>query len=117
MSEAFLLDPNPSFKSVVEIPKHGDEEPGKLGFTFKHHPITEYQKWLKAHQQELEKLDDDADGIEVMVKGVQHVATGWALPDEFDADNIRRLLVNYGRAYTSIMATYFAELMGIRAKN
>lgn len=117
MTSPFKLIPNPTFTAVVEIPRAGEEAPGLLSFTFHHYGLVEYQKWLGEHQRELESLASDVDGLPLMVKGIQHIAKGWALDDEFNAENITALLTNYGRAYASITATYFAELMGIRAKN
>lgn len=122
MTEAFKLMPDPTFTSTVEIPKQGNEAPGKLPFTFRHYPVTEYQEWLKEHKRQLDEIADgpdasDAKGIDLMAQGVLHIAKGWGLPDEFNEENVKLLLNNYGRAYAAITATYFADLLGIRAKN
>jgi hypothetical protein len=45
------------------------------------------------------------------------MASAWDLDDEFNADNIDRLLQNYGGSGRSIFDTYLRELNGARAKN
>lgn len=45
------------------------------------------------------------------------IVDGWALPDDFNRENVITLLKNYPRAFDSIGLAYTKELMGIREKN
>ncbi len=45
------------------------------------------------------------------------IVDGWALPDEFNRDNVIVLLQNYPRAFDNIGLAYTKELMGVREKN
>lgn len=103
MASKFTLQPNPTFKANVKIPRAGDED-GELTFTFKHIPLKE----LAA----LEKMDD-----KTALDFIEGITTAWALPDEFNRDNLDMLLNNYPGALQSITETYYRELLGNRQKN
>ena len=103
MAAKFTLQPNPTFKANVKIPRAGDED-GELTFTFKHMPLDELS--------DLEKLDDKT-ALDFLVE----ITTAWALPDEFTRENLEVLLNNYPGALTAITETYYRELLGNREKN
>lgn len=103
MTTTFTLQPKPTFKAVVSIPRAGEAD-GQLTFTFKHKPLGE----LAA----LEKLED-----KTAADFVCEIVAGWALPEECTPDNIEELLQNYPGAMTAITRTYYNELLGNREKN
>ncbi|QHR76430.1 hypothetical protein jat_50 [Escherichia phage jat] len=114
----FTLDPKPTFKLPIEIPRPGESEPGKMTFTVRHRPIDEFSQTMQDTERKLSEYDDnDPDGFNVMVEAIMHVAEGWNLPDEFNAENVRRLVVNYPRAFGVFHTSYYLELMGLREKN
>ncbi|VYU55938.1 hypothetical protein [Metakosakonia massiliensis] len=103
MAPKFLLQPKPTFKADVTIPRAGEED-GKLTFTFRHKPIKE----LAA----LETMEG-----KTAVDFLHEITEGWALTDEFSRDNLEILLDNYPGAMKAIVSTYYRELTGNREKN
>ncbi|MGC0890450.1 phage tail assembly chaperone [Pantoea agglomerans] len=103
MSTKFTLQPKPTFKAVVSIPRAGEED-GQLTFTFKHMALGELA--------ELEKLDD-----KTACDFLAEIVAGWALPEECTPQNISTLLQNYPGAMLAISRTYYNELLGHREKN
>lgn len=103
MATKFTLQPKPTFKANVTIPRAGDDD-GVLTFTFNHKPLKELA--------ELEKLDGKS-----LTDFLMDIIAGWALPDEFNAENLAILLENYPRAIKVIPEVYYRELMGHREKN
>ena len=109
----FSLIPNPTFPATASIPRAGAED-GKLTLTFRHKTLEEL------HAMD-EKLRKGAEGkkslIEPQADYLMEIVDGWALPDEFNRDNVVVLLQNYPRAFDNIGLAYTKELMGIREKN
>ncbi|ELY4544122.1 hypothetical protein SNN69_002875 [Cronobacter sakazakii] len=103
MTTKFTLQPKPTFKANVTIPRAGDED-GVLTFTFKHHSLD--------NLAQLEKADEKTAADFLM-----DIVTGWALPDEFSRENLEILLNNYPGALKAITETYYRELLGNREKN
>ncbi|HAV1813136.1 TPA: hypothetical protein JG921_004433 [Enterobacter hormaechei subsp. steigerwaltii] len=103
MATKFTLQPKPTFKANVSIPRAGDED-GLLTFTFNHKPLKELA--------DLEKLED-----KTATDFLMEIISGWALPDKFNAENLSLLLENYPAAMKAIPETYYRELMGQREKN
>lgn len=103
MAAKFNLQPKPTFKADVTIPRAGDED-GVLTFTFRHKPIKE----LAA----LETLEG-----KTALDFLTEITERWALPDEFSRDNLETLLDNYPGAMKAIVASYYRELTGNREKN
>lgn len=114
----FTLDPTPKFKIDVKIPRPGENEDGILTLHFKHHPIDEFTATMAETESTLATIDEnDPQGFDIMTNAVMHIAEGWGFPDKFTKENMRRLLVNYPRAFGAIHGTYYLELMGLREKN
>ncbi|WP_426448136.1 phage tail assembly chaperone [Siccibacter colletis] len=103
MPTKFTLQPKPTFKTTVKIPRPGEDD-GELTFTFKHHPLDVLA--------DLEKLDE-----KTAIDFIAEIAEGWALPDEFNSENITMLMQNYPAAMAAITETYYRELLGNREKN
>lgn len=102
MATKFTLQPKPTFKANVSIPRAGDED-GVLTFTFNHKPLKELA--------DLEKLEG-----KTATDFLMEIISGWALPDTFNAENLSLLLENYPAAMRAIPETYYRELMGQREK-
>ncbi|QBM23580.1 hypothetical protein E1B03_14525 [Citrobacter arsenatis] len=103
MATKFTLQPKPTFKANVSIPRAGDED-GVLTFTFNHKPLKELA--------DLEKLEG-----KTATDFLLEIIAGWALPDKFNADNLAELIENYPAAMKAITETYYRELLGQREKN
>lgn len=101
---ALKLNPEPTFKSEVRIPvPGGDAEP--VSFTFKHRTRSQ----IKAFPAEVKGKPD--------VEVVKMCVMGWGLDDEFNDDNVMRLIENYPGASKAIVDTYFDELGKTRSGN
>ncbi|HCR3324406.1 TPA: hypothetical protein ON514_004030, partial [Citrobacter freundii] len=104
----FSLIPNPTFSVTASIPRAGTED-GKLTFTFRHKTLEE----LRAMDEKLQKdAESKKAAIEPQADYLMEIVEGWALPDEFNRDNVIVLLKNYPRAFDSIGLAYTKELMG-----
>lgn len=88
MATKFTLQPKPTFKANVSIPRAGDED-GVLTFTFNHKPLKELA--------DLEKLEG-----KTATDFLMEIIAGWALPDAFNAENLSVLLENYPAAMKAI---------------
>lgn len=109
----FSLIPNPTFSTTASIPRAGAED-GKLTFTFRHKTLEE----LRAMDEKMKKAAEGKKAlIEPHADYLMEIVEGWALPDEFNRDNVVVLLKNYPRAFDSIGMAYTKELMGYREKN
>jgi hypothetical protein len=100
----FKLDPNPTFDALVAIPVPGGSK-ADVKFTFKHRSKTELEEFLSSNQS----MDDTAL--------VNSIATGWELDDEFNDENIGRLLNNYIGAGMAIYTKYLEELYQAKRLN
>lgn len=98
MATKFKLDPNPTFKAKVAIPVPGGKaEP--VEFEFRYFTKDEYIELFSA-----KPVPSDHDLI-------MRIVAGWELDDEFNSDNVGKLLSNYQRAAGAIV-TKFAEELG-----
>ncbi|MFA5595944.1 MAG: phage tail assembly chaperone [Pusillimonas sp.] len=104
MAIKFSLTPNPTFKRDVSIPVPGGKTVS-INFTFKH----KNRDAFKAFIDSLEGRDD--------VDIVLDVASGWALDDAFNEENLGELTQNYLGSARAILETYIAELSGARKGN
>ncbi|HAK8370486.1 TPA: hypothetical protein H2W82_004744, partial [Salmonella enterica] len=94
----FSLIPNPTFSVTVSIPRAGAED-GKLTFTFRHKTLEE----LRSMDEKLQKAaEGKKDAIDPQADYLMEIVEGWALPDEFNRENVIVLLRNYPRAFDSI---------------
>ncbi|EBZ6086568.1 hypothetical protein EDK98_24150, partial [Salmonella enterica subsp. enterica serovar Halle] len=102
----FSLIPNPTFSVTVSIPRAGAED-GKLTFTFRHKTLEE----LRSMDEKLQKAaEGKKDAIDPQADYLMEIVEGWALPDEFNRENVIVLLRNYPRAFDSIGLAYTKEL-------
>jgi hypothetical protein len=102
MATTFSLNPNPTFKVDVNIPRAGEEE-GVLTFTFKHKPLNELSS-LEQH--------DSMTGLDFLMD----IVAGWALPEEFTRENLDVLVNNYPKALEAVTRCYYSEILGSREK-
>ena len=102
------LNPEPTFKAKVGIPVPGGK-PTLVEFTFKHRT----REQVKELQDEMAALGENADEAEAF----RMFVVGWELDDEFNDENIKRLLSNYLGASAAISSAYFSELYGARRGN
>ena len=103
MATKFQLQPKPTFKADVTIPRAGEDD-GVLTFTFKHHQLKQLS--------EIESIKEATAADFIM-----QIAEGWALSENFTHENVVVLLENYPRAGTAIAKRYYEEMVGNREKN
>lgn len=117
MPKKFTLVPDATFKKDVIIPRAGAED-GVLTFTFKHKTRSQLETLENVLREAAEKQAKAGESSNSpAVAFISEIAEGWALPDEFNDENIEVLLENYPRAFDSIAMTYTRELMALREKN
>lgn len=97
---ALKLNAEPTFRAKVEIPVPGGK-PEPIEFIFKHRKKDELREFLET-SKDLEDPDY-----------VLQIAMGWELSEEFNRENIVRLLQNYHGAGAAISVTYVSELRGV----
>lgn len=98
------LNPDPTFVAAVEIATHGGNNV-PVNFTFKH-------RTREAMKVFFDGLKDREDADNVL-----EMAVGWELDDEFNRENIVRLLENYIGSSMAIFNTYTSEISQARIKN
>jgi len=109
----FSLIPDPTFSTTASIPRAGKED-GKLTFTFRHKTLDE----LRVMDEKLQKgAEGKKSTVEPQADYLLEIVEAWALPDEFNRENVITLLKNYPRAFDHIGLAYTKELMAIREKN
>lgn len=102
MATKFRLQPNPTFKADVSIPRAGEED-GKLTFTFRHKPFKDVGPECLEGKNAVDFIMD--------------ITEAWALPEAFSRENMEVLLDNYPGAFNAITTKFYSELMGQREKN
>ena len=80
MASKFQLQPKPTFKVDVSIPRAGEDD-GVITFTFKHKPLKELSS--------IETMEGK-NAVDFLLD----ITEAWALPDEFNRDNLEPLLDN-----------------------
>lgn len=100
----FKLNPEPTFKCKVLIPRAGKID-GEITLNFQYFPLDELAI--------IEKEIEGKPVIDLMSK----LVIGWDLPDDFNEENLVMLLRNYPASASAIIKTYYQELMGNREKN
>lgn len=118
MATVFKLQPNPTFKVDVSIPRAGEQEDGVLTLTFKHMKSSKFDELRDKLREALENVVAGGEpSIGPMVDNIMEIAEGWALKDEFNRENVAELLENYPRAFGAITDAYARELLAFREKN
>lgn len=103
------LNPNPTFKSVVEIPAH-DGKPSTLTFEFRHRTKAALDAFIAS--EEWRKASD--------VENVMALAVGWEGVEgdyPFNAENLELLFQNYQAAPRIIVSAYLEALTQARLGN
>ncbi len=101
---ALKLNPEPTFKSSVGIPVPGGK-PEPVEFTFRHRKVSDLASFGDAIKGK--------PNAEVVLQCI----VGWALTDEFNDENVGRLVDNYPGAATAIIDAYYRELANVRLGN
>ncbi|NHZ93547.1 hypothetical protein F2P45_31775 [Massilia sp. CCM 8733] len=109
-NKKFSLNVAPTFKAPVQIQIPGAGE-AEIVFTFKHRTKNE----LKEFTESLKSADgeDGPNDTDVLLD----ITSGWDLDEPFDADSLNKLTQRYMGAAQAVIAAYFNELTGARAKN
>ncbi|GKX54103.1 hypothetical protein SOASR030_02150 [Leminorella grimontii] len=117
MSLKFSLNPNPTFKLEVTIPRPGDDG-GLVKLTVRHKTrkqLAELEKKLKGDAENAVEKGDYSN--EAAVDYLEQVIESWNIDAEFNRETLSLLLDNYPRAFDSIVSAYTKELYSIREKN
>lgn len=96
------LVPNPTFELSVPVPVPGSE-PVAVVFKLKHQSRDEFKKFLN----ELDSMEDEAI--------FKKLVAGWELEDEFNDENIDKLIQNYLGVVRVVLNEYINEQGALRA--
>lgn len=100
------LKANPTFVAKVGIPVAGGA-PVEVEFTFNHKTVDQFKEFAeRTTREKTPNLDY-----------IMEIAIGWNLEDEFNRDNVTKLLQNYHGAPGAISFRYANELMQAKLGN
>jgi hypothetical protein len=100
----FVLDPAPTFKAKVEIPVHGGNAV-PVEFSFIHKT-----------KDQIDEIRGDS-GPKTDLDLIFAICEGWELSDDFNDENIKKLLQNYQGAANAIYRKYLSEIMQLKLGN
>lgn len=107
----FVLTPNPTFKATVPMPVPGAGYVD-VQFTFKHRGRAALLEFMESAAK-----DDSAGSTQKDTDMAMQIATGWDLEDEFNRENIERLVDNFPGSARAMFQGYVGELMRAREGN
>lgn len=98
------LNAAPTFQAKVGIPVAGGD-PVPVVFTFRHRTRTQLDEFIKS-RAEVQDIDT-----------FMEMVVGWDLEDEFNRENVERLLENYIGTALATYRVYVDQLIRGREKN
>lgn len=99
----FKLQPNPTFKTRIEIPVPGQKKAESVEFEFRHFTVSAWEK-IGAEKTMRDALIED-------------IVVGWNGPDEaYSQEAIAVLFDNYPAATGAVFEGFITELFGGKAK-
>lgn len=124
MAKSFKIQMNPTFKSVVDVPRVGGEDM-RITFTFKAFDRVRlarvFDEWKEEGAKLLKEMREATDSgapwtmeelaireIKMQVKQVKQVVDGWGFDDEFNDENIE-ILVSSGVSVTDAIIEQYSE--------
>lgn len=122
MAAKFKIDPNPTFKAEVLIPRIGGD-PVPVNFTFKVLTRSElaaiYAQWFKReneiqdmHWEELVAKTEAM--IELDVTKIKDITVAWGWDEEFNDQNIRRMVETTAHASQAVVDVYQESYSEVR---
>lgn len=116
MATKFTLNPKPTFKLPVSIPRPGEDD-GLVTLVVRH----KTKKQLKDMEDALKRAADLVDGGQEQgdapLDYLAEIIESWNIDSEYNRENLAFLLENYTRAFDSIVSAYTKELYAVREKN
>lgn len=117
MAAKFSLNPNPTFKLTVNIPRPGEED-GQVTLTVRHKTRSELADMESTLKDETEKAAEaKGDTQPPAMDYLEKIIESWNIDADYNRENLAVLLENYPRAFDSIVSAYTKELYAIREKN
>nr|WP_154325039.1 phage tail assembly chaperone [Pantoea sp. 201603H] len=117
MATKFSLNPNPTFKVTVTIPRPGQDD-GTVTLTVRHKTRTQMADLEKELKAQAEKAAETGEySNESSASYLEQVIESWNIDAEFNRESLLMLLENYPRAFDSIATAFTKELYSVREKN
>lgn len=128
MAKSFSIKNNPTFKSVVNIPRVGGEDL-PVQFEFKTIPRNALgalmDKWRReavelftqAQEEEWDYERLTGSEINLHVAQVQDIVVGWGFKEEFNEDNITELCASSAFVLESITEVYHKAFQRAKSGN
>ncbi len=103
----FKLQPNPTFKTKVNISIAGQEKPAQIEVEFKYLSKTQVRDFFEA----LAGKQDDAEALSELI-------VGWSGPDQaYSKEALSLLLDNYPSSAGDLFEAFRRELLEAKRKN
>lgn len=128
MAKKFQIQPNPTFKADVAIPRVGGE-PLSVPFEFRYRDREElaalYAEWAERHKalrertkaEEMTLPELTAAQMDIQVDQIQALVVGWAFDDKLTEASIRALVKTSAGAPEAVIAAYSAAFAPARLGN
>ncbi|HAV1970652.1 TPA: hypothetical protein JG946_000949 [Enterobacter hormaechei subsp. steigerwaltii] len=116
MATKFTLNPKPTFKLSVSIPRPGEDD-GVVTLIVRHNTRKQLKDMEDNLKRAAELVDGSADQVDAPLNYLAEIIESWNIDSEYNRDNLALLLENYPRAFDSIVSAYTKELYAVREKN
>ena len=126
-NKKFQINPNPTFKSKVKIPRPNNEFL-QVEFEFKYHPRKElakiYDKWSEDAKGLQSKINQESSYAELTdaelglyISRIKEIVIGWEFEDKFDDAAIDALLQTHPKVADAIISSYQEACSGAALGN
>lgn len=128
MAKKFQIQPNPTFKADVAIPRVGGE-PINVPFEFRYRDREQlaelYAGWSERYDALRERMkggelalpEQTAAQMDIQVEQIQALVVGWAFDDKLTEASIRDLVKTSAGAPEAVIAAYSAAFAPARLGN
>lgn len=125
MVKKFTIQPAPTFKADVSIPRVGGETM-VVPFTFRYLDRLQlanvFDQWRKQEEELMEAAEGSVEEVtqretDMQVEQIKQIVTGWAFDDEFNEENIRALLLTSVAAPSAVLKAYHQAYLPAKSGN
>lgn len=125
MAKKFSIQPAPTFKADVSIPRVGGETM-VVPFTFRYLDRLElagvFDQWRKQQEELIETESESVQEstqreTDMQVEQIKQIVTGWAFDDEFNDENIRALVLTSVAAPSAVLKAYHQAYLPAKSGN
>lgn len=125
MAKKFSIQPAPTFKADVSIPRVGGETM-VVPFTFRYLDRLQlanvFDQWRKQEEELMEAAEGSVEEVtqretDMQIEQIKQIVTGWAFDDEFNEENIRALVLTSVAAPSAVLKAYHQAYLPAKSGN